>query len=458
MTKEYKQSKEYWASVFKEGKCVKRRVECLISFSDNPSLYPRIAIILKDRSTLLYLQSSFYVDVKARRYDMRGNVISEVTTVNGYLINPDEKFYEHLRDKNSLEIGYSDLILNSYFSEPLSDGDKNTVTFSLVNINFSFTFGSVMHDDKGIHHDQKPYFGDFNIIDDAFISFSSKTRYSDIDVDILKRFSKEVLIIKYDRSKSTQRILESFVKSLLPYLSFLSRSNVGYNYVTQITGGSNVISQKFRVLSVKPKDPGFHFECDYAIERSHHKQFLHDAISTLVSGKKPELSSIYQYNDAISQPITQSSYVLLFMALEALIDGYVNTVRRAFNNYLMRTFPNRKGLRRKIYFKKVIKRNAKQFLNKYNFIVSVSNVNNSDLWPVYDQVSYLNLSRIRNKIVHEGKIRDRKNLWCAFCHLDWIYLRLFLFVTGWSGPNNLNSNALSRYIPYRDWQNMLINK
>jgi len=458
MIKEYERAVEYRASVFRDGKCVKRRAECLISFSENPAFYPKIAIILKNRSELFDLQSSFYINVRARSFDMRGNLISMVETVKGHFLNPNQKFYDYLRHKNVLEIGYSNLIYNSYLSRPLDDLKKNVIKFYLVNINFSFTYGMPRQDDDGIHHNLKSYFGDFKIIDDAVISFSSETRYSEIDEDTLRRYFREVLVIKYDGTKSTQRRLETFVKSLLPYLSFLSRSNVRYNHVMQMAKGSNVISQKFLVMSLNPKISGYNYERDYVIYMKHHKDFIQNAISTLVSGNKPDLDSVYQFNDAFSRIIDKTSYVILFMALEALIDGYINSVRRSYVNYLVRTFPKKKGFSKRIYFKKVIKRNSIKLVNKYNFIISVSNINNSDLWPLCDQVAYLNLSRIRNKLVHEGKIRDRKNLWTAFCHLDWIYLRFFLFIARWTGSNNLGASALREFIPYNDWRNNLIYK
>jgi hypothetical protein len=459
MTKEYQRPKEYWASVYTKGKCAKRKVKCLISFSKNPSLYPRIAIILKNNSTFQEIASSFNIDVKAKRYDMSGKLISEVKTEYGHYVNPDERFYDNLHDKYILEIGYSRVIYKTYLSTPIDNLDESIIIFHLVNINFSFTFGGVFHDENGIHHDLKSYFGDFNIIDDATISFSSERRYGEIDEDTLKRYSNEVLKIKYDKNKSNLNRLESFVKSFLPYLTFLSRSIVWYNHFTEIKEGSNVISEQFFVLlSEHSKNRKYSFERDYAIDRSHHKQFINDAISKLVSGDKIDIRSIHQYNYAISQPVSQSSYVMLFMSLEALITNYITCNKRNFTNYLVRTFPKKKGGSKKDYFKKVI-RPKNKFWYKYNFIMSESKINNSDLWPLYDdKVSYLNLSRIRNKIVHEGKIRDLENLWCAFHHLEWIYLRLFLYIVGWNGPNNLNPKALTTYIPYRDWQNMLIYK
>jgi hypothetical protein len=212
------------------------------------------------------------------------------------------------------------------------------------------------------------------------------------------------------------------------------------------------------MMTVDPKASIPRRDRDYVMDMKHHKDFVGHAVSTLVSGNRPDLDSVYQFNDAVSRIIDQTSYVILFMALEALIDGYINSDRRSYTNYLVRTFPNNRGFRRRIYFRKIIRRNSVKLVNKYNFVISVSNINNSDLWPLCEDVPYLNLSRIRNKLVHEGRIRDRRNLWCAIQHLEWLYLRIFLFAAGWTGPHNLGASGLNDYVAYQGWQNNLVYK
>lgn len=60
MSKEYGRPEEYLASVYVDGKCIKRRVECLISFSNNPLSYPKIAIVLKNKSAYSVISSKFH--------------------------------------------------------------------------------------------------------------------------------------------------------------------------------------------------------------------------------------------------------------------------------------------------------------------------------------------------------------------------------------------------------------
>ena len=337
--------------------------------------------------------------------------------------------------------------------------EDSYVKFNLANLNFSLSFGVIIKDEKGIQHDFKSYFGDFKIIDDAVLSFKSETHYSEIQEDTLRRFRKDVLVIKYDNNKTNLKKLEAFVKSLLPYLSFLSISNVSYNHVSHSIKNSNIISNRYIVLSFdRIQGSKGYFDYDYAIDRKYHKQFIEESISKIMSGNKLALDSIYQFNNAISQPINSNSYVLLYMALESLINAYISTVNRGYTYYLVRIYPRNMTIRKRIYFKKVIKRQKRKFMNKYNYIIRLSNINNSDLWPLYKQVSYMNLSEIRNKIIHEGQIKDRKNLWYAFSHLKLIFLRIFFFAVDWRSSNNINPKSLVTYIPYIEWQNRLIYK
>lgn len=456
MQNNYNRPQDFIATVYQNGKCSKRRVKCLITFSDNPNQYPKIAIRLKDKATTFQLSSSFSIDIVAREYDVKDDLISEVKTVGGYYVNPDDRFYKNLTDDHIIEIGYSKLIHCIYLRSPL---ENNYVKFSLFNLNFSLSFGTMIQDEKGIRHDFKSYFGDFKIIDDAVLSFKSETHYSEIQEDTLRRFRKDVLVIKYDKNKTNLKKLEAFVKSLLPYLSFLSRSNVSYNHVFHSIEGNNIISNRYIVLSFdRIQGSKGYFDYDYAIDRKYHKQFIEESISRIMSANKLALDSIYQFNNAISQPISSNSFVLLYMALESLINAYISTVNRGYTYYLVRIYPRNMTMRKRTYFKKVIKPQKRKFMNKYNYIIRLSNINNSDLWPLYDQGSHMNLSEIRNKIVHEGQIRDRKNLWYAFCHLELIFLRIFFFVVDWRGDNNINPTALATHIPYREWQNMLIYK
>lgn len=459
MTKEYKDPKEFLANVYTNGKCIKRKVECLISFSNNQSLYPKIAIIFKDNLTLNKIAANFNIDIKARRYDINGKLISEIKTINGYYINPDERFYDYLLNKNCIEIGYTELIDHHYLPDRVNLVNKNIIIFYIVNINFSFSFGGSTHDEKGIHHKMTSHFGKMKIIDRAVMSFTTEIHYTEVGDDIYRKHSKQILSIEYDSRKSNPKRIESFITSFIPYLSFLSQSNVGYNRVELLNKEGNVLTNTYHNLGINPKNQNYSSNADDAIDRSHHKQFIKEVVSKLSSGINPDIKSIYQYNNANSNLINQSSYIITFMALEALLDAYVNANKRQFINYLVKKHPNKLRISKKDYFKKTIKYQSEKLINKYKFIMSISGINNNDLWPLCDdQKGYLNLSRIRNKIVHQGKIKDQENLWCAFCHLQWIYLRLFLYIVKWSGPHELTPHALSTYIPYFDWKNRLISE
>lgn len=243
------------------------------SFSDNPLLYPKIAIILKDRATVEHIAREFHIDIKAKRYDLGGKLVSQVETRGGYYVNPDERFYDYLRNKNTIEVGYSELIKSDHLSHTL-DLKKSIIDFHLVNINFSFSYGGSFHDENGIHHDIRSYFENEGIIDRAVISFKTEIRYSKIDDKIYRKHTKEVLSIEYEEDKSNPKRIESFVQSFMPYLSFLSQSNVGFNHISQLKENSNNLINKYRVLTIKPRGHENHFDSDYVIDRSHHKRFM----------------------------------------------------------------------------------------------------------------------------------------------------------------------------------------
>ena len=453
MKENYSRPQEYISSIYINGKCYKRHVKTLISFSKDPYLYPQIVIFLKSKEAYLELSAFFRIDISAKSRNMTGKLISEVNTIGGHYINPNELFYDEYRYQSTIEIGFNELLVRTYTSVQF---DKSSVEFNLVNLDFPLGFSTLSGNDLTDSRKFKSYFNDISVIDDAVLSFDTRDFFSEIAEETFRRFKKKILRISYSDKKTNLKRIEKFLRHLLPYLSFLSGSNVTYNHVSLTEKGRPFIIQRFRRVTFDTSVSLRENWDDKIIDRSKYAQFLSNSINKFLTQKIPPIDSIYQFNYSNSNMISKQSFLILFMSLEALVTSYTNIYRREYTYFLVKRYPNKNKKKQSNYFKKVIDRQRIEFKNKCELFIYKSGIDVNDLWPLYGSNSFLTLSKIRNKIAHEGYIKDNKNLWYAQSHLQWIYLRFFLHMVGWNDKHKLTPSALKRFIPYNEWRANLI--
>jgi len=86
----------------------------------------------------------------------------------------------------------------------------------------------------------------------------------------------------------------------------------------------------------------------------------------------------------------------------------------------------------------------------YNDFCKDMKIDNSDLWPIYG--TDIDLSYIRNTLIH-GKRFDCENfLSIANEHLRWTVERCLLAVLGWKGITDVDREGLRKYTAYHDWK------
>lgn len=88
---------------------------------------------------------------------------------------------------------------------------------------------------------------------------------------------------------------------------------------------------------------------------------------------------------------------------------------------------------------------------KYDYFCKEMGVDNSDLWPIYEDQDR-DLYKIRNKLIHGKQFEYESYLSIAKEHLRWIIERCLLGALGWKKKTDVDREVLYNYTAYLDWK------
>jgi hypothetical protein len=255
--------------------------------------------------------------------------------------------------------------------------------------------------------------------------------------------------------------ISDLVDTLLWYLSFGSRQRTTWIEWTAEIGTEYI--EYYRRVSL-PREISDYEEP--LVDNISIQEFLQHCLEYEKREKKLNLylPIIYLVGADEYGKTIEMEFLSLFMALEALLDLYAESRNKnkhfpdeiwshfyAYMKKAIKEFPDTEDEDKSLMLEKlgIFNQTSMKFL--YFDFCKEMKIDNSDLWPLYG--THLDLSRIRNKLIHGKRFENWPLISIAIEHLRWIVERCLLAALGWKEKTEVyHGESLRKYTAYRDWK------
>ena len=301
-------------------------------------------------------------------------------------------------------------------------------------------------------------------------AFENHYQYAQANIEEIDGdFSSSKLVLHLKKEDSSPlsihdvAAISKLVDSLLLYLSFASRQKT--TWVSWSSQMATEFVEYYRTIVIPHKISQLD---EPLISYRLLQRFSQHCLEYLSCNEYLNLYLPFLYLVSAGNPreTGESEFLSLFISLEALLHLYAKKLKktRHFNGDIWENISAE--IKRVINDVKFLGVNQKtMMINKMGVFNQPSNkslyddfckemkVDNADLWPLFG--NGLSLSKIRNKLIHGMQFDYLPFLSYAIIHLKWTIERCLLAIIGWVGwgnDSNVDSDALRKYNPYREWK------
>jgi hypothetical protein len=407
----------------------------------------------------------FELEIKGYMEYVGGEKSGEIYIPKGYRIKSRCTAFASTWDECIVEIDPDEIYQKRYIKK-LDENlkEKTNLVFSLTENGLVSPLGWFeMSFNGSIKSDIKPRVI-LNFGDGWIAKFERHYRYIDKDIEEVDgTFLSSRLVLNIEKNSYLFKSLDEIIQlsnsldTLLWYLSFGSRQRTTWLEWTAKIGAEyieyyrNYVSHKTQKY-IEP-----------LIDEISIQEFLQHCLNYETQRNRLDISLPITYLVSASDDKTiEMKFLSLFMALEALLDLYAESKIKNkiikdksswddFYSYMTKAiedFPNLDDKEQMIKKLGIFNQPSRKVL--YDDFCKNIEVDNSDLWPVFG--NKLDLSRIRNKLIHGKRFESWSVLTIAKEHLRWTVERCLLAVLGWKDTGVFHKESLQKYTAYRDWK------
>ena len=457
--------KFFLSDIYFQGKLLAQGIKSKLILNDIKYTEP-LLIFYPSKENFHNIAKNFEFEIKGYFEYVDGEKAGEIHIPKAYTINSEHTTYASSWEECIVQVIPVE-ICQKHRINGQENAEKAKIVFSLTDNKMVNPWGIIERNFTGEVKSDLKSSVILNFGDNWNARFEKHYHYVSTIIEEVKGcFSSNHLALTFGKdnyllsSLNEIKTLSDLLDKLLWYLSFGSRQRTTWIKWTALIG--NEIVEYYRKISVPEKLSEYD---EPLVDRSSFQEFLQHCLAYLTRPNSLNLylPIVYLVNADRPGKTIEAQFLSLFMSLEALLNLYAesrekkkhftNESWKPFYAYIKRAieeFPNINDKDKELLVQKLGIFNQPSMKTLYNDFCNNMTIDNSDLWPVYG--TDIDLSYIRNKLIHGNRFEYETFLSIANEHLRWTVERCLLAVLDWKGITDVNREGLRKYTAYHDWE------
>lgn len=459
----------FLSQIYSKGKFITGNVKSKLVLNEINYKIKPLLLLYPSNEDRPKISRHFELEIKGFFENVAQEKIGEIHIPRAYMIRSLSSSFGPLWDENVLEVFPDEIYLKHYLKREARE-EKACITFFLTENKIVRPWGSITRSYRGEVKSELEPRVIINLGEGWVIKFEDHFYYLDTTIEKVQgNFSSSQLVLTFEKdnylisSISEVWKMTNLVDNLLWYLSFGTRQSTTWIKWETVVGNEYV--EYYRNVSM-PEENDYY---EPLVDRGSIQEFLQHCLAYQENQNSPDLHLpiVYLVGSAKRGKTVESEFLSLFMSLEALLNLFGRSGDK--NKYF--TGENRNKWKRlfeqmqktinemgdlndndRIFFMgKLGNLNQTSMKVIYEDFCKAMGVDNSDLWPLYENQDR-DLYRIRNKLIHGERFEYTPFLSIAKEHLRWINERCLLRALRWEKKTDVDREVLYKYTAYLDWK------